>query len=70
MATPHVAGVVAYLIAKDGNISPAAMETKIKNLSTKNAISGIRQSFATTLLRDLLTLLPSASGTANNLLHI
>lgn len=45
MATPHVAGVVAYLISKDGNVSPAAMETKIKNLATKNAISGIRTSF-------------------------
>ncbi|TEB21323.1 serine protease [Coprinellus micaceus] len=41
MATPHVAGVAAYLISKDGNVSPAALETKIKNLSTKNAISGI-----------------------------
>ncbi|KAJ3525706.1 hypothetical protein NMY22_g10463 [Coprinellus aureogranulatus] len=50
MATPHVAGVVAYLIAKDGNISPAAMETKIKNLATKNAISGIPSGTANNLL--------------------
>ncbi|PPR01533.1 hypothetical protein CVT24_001845 [Panaeolus cyanescens] len=41
MATPHVAGLVAYLISKDGNVSPSAMETKIKNLSTKNALSNI-----------------------------
>lgn len=41
-ATPHVAGLVAYLIGKDGNISPAAMETKIKSLSVKNALTGIR----------------------------
>ncbi|KAH6910920.1 serine protease [Coprinopsis sp. MPI-PUGE-AT-0042] len=34
MATPHVAGLVAYLIAKDGNISPAAMSTKVKNLAS------------------------------------
>ncbi|KAJ2935688.1 hypothetical protein H1R20_g1411, partial [Candolleomyces eurysporus] len=41
MATPHVAGVVAYLIGKDGNVSPSAMEAKIKNLSTKNALTGV-----------------------------
>ncbi|KAF9041515.1 serine protease [Panaeolus papilionaceus] len=41
MATPHIAGLVAYLISKEGNVSPSAMETKIKNLSTKNALSGI-----------------------------
>ncbi|KIM37988.1 hypothetical protein M413DRAFT_448033 [Hebeloma cylindrosporum] len=41
MATPHIAGLVAYLIGKDGNISPAVMETKIKNLSVKNVLTGI-----------------------------
>ncbi|RXW14513.1 hypothetical protein EST38_g11343 [Candolleomyces aberdarensis] len=41
MATPHVAGVVAYLIGKDGNVSPSAMEAKIKNLSTKNVLTGV-----------------------------
>ncbi|KAH6910918.1 serine protease [Coprinopsis sp. MPI-PUGE-AT-0042] len=41
MATPHVAGLVAYLIAKDGNLSPAAMETKIKNLSATGYITGL-----------------------------
>ena len=43
MATPHVAGLVAYLISKDGNISPAAMTTKIKNLSVKNVLTGVRE---------------------------
>ncbi|KAJ3497156.1 hypothetical protein NLJ89_g10387 [Agrocybe chaxingu] len=41
MATPHVAGLVAYLIKRDGNISPAAMRTRLQNSSVKNAISGI-----------------------------
>lgn len=41
MATPHVSGVVAYLIARDGNISPAAMAAKLKSLSLKNVISGV-----------------------------
>ncbi|PPR00624.1 hypothetical protein CVT24_005485 [Panaeolus cyanescens] len=41
MAAPHVAGLVAYLIAKDGNVTPAAMETKIKNLSIKSALTSI-----------------------------
>ncbi|RDB17350.1 Cuticle-degrading protease [Hypsizygus marmoreus] len=41
MATPHVAGLVAYLIAKNGNSSPAAISTLIKNLSVKNALTGI-----------------------------
>ncbi|PPQ67557.1 hypothetical protein CVT24_002837 [Panaeolus cyanescens] len=41
MAAPHIAGLVAYLIGKDGNVSPAAMETKIKSLSTKSALTSI-----------------------------
>ncbi|KAF9045110.1 serine protease [Panaeolus papilionaceus] len=41
MAAPHIAGLVAYLIGKDGNVSPAAMETKIKSLSTKSVLTSI-----------------------------
>ncbi|XP_006464052.1 serine proteinase [Agaricus bisporus var. bisporus H97] len=41
MATPHIAGLVAYLISLQGNVSPAAMSTKIKSLSLKGVISGI-----------------------------
>jgi len=33
MATPHVAGLIAYLIRLQGNISPAAMSTKLKTLT-------------------------------------
>nr|AIN44165.1 serine proteinase [Volvariella volvacea] len=45
MATPHVAGLAAYFISKDGNLSPAALEAKIKDLSVKNALSGLRKCF-------------------------
>ncbi|KAH6897978.1 serine protease [Coprinopsis sp. MPI-PUGE-AT-0042] len=41
MATPHVAGLVAYLIAKDGNASPAELSEKIRSLSVKGALSSI-----------------------------
>ncbi|KDR82019.1 hypothetical protein GALMADRAFT_221908 [Galerina marginata CBS 339.88] len=41
MATPHVAGIIAYLIAYQGNISPAAMSSKLNTLSQKNVLSDI-----------------------------
>lgn len=42
-ATPHIAGLIATLISRDGNASPASISTKIKTLSTKGALSGIRE---------------------------
>jgi len=41
MATPHVAGLIAYFIALQGNLTPAAMSTKLKSLSTMGVLSGI-----------------------------
>ncbi|KAF8992119.1 serine protease [Cyathus striatus] len=41
MATPHIAGLIAYLISKDGNVTPAAMSTKIQSLAVKNALTSI-----------------------------
>ncbi|KAF5352594.1 hypothetical protein D9756_006339 [Leucocoprinus leucothites] len=41
MATPHIAGLIAYLIGLQGNVSPAAMSSKIQSLSLKGVISGI-----------------------------
>ncbi|KAG5638047.1 hypothetical protein DXG03_004279, partial [Asterophora parasitica] len=41
MATPHVAGLIAYLIGKNGNSSPAAITALLKSLSVKGVISGI-----------------------------
>ena len=43
MATPHIAGLVATIISRDGNDSPAAISTKIQTLSTKGALSSIRE---------------------------
>ena len=43
MATPHIAGLIAYLIRLQGNITPAAMSTKLKSLSLKGVLTGIRQ---------------------------
>ncbi|KAG2004924.1 serine protease [Coprinopsis cinerea AmutBmut pab1-1] len=49
MAAPHIAGLVAYLISKDGNISPAQMQAKIQNLAVKGAISGLPSGTANNL---------------------
>jgi cerevisin len=43
MATPHIAGLVAYLISQNGNQSPAAISNLIKSLATKDVLSGIRE---------------------------
>jgi cerevisin len=53
MATPHVAGLVAYLIAKEGNISPAAMETKVRNLSAVGYITDLRKSYLIAIFVDI-----------------
>ncbi|KAG5638816.1 hypothetical protein H0H81_009789 [Sphagnurus paluster] len=45
MATPHVAGIVALLIGRDGNTSPSEMLTKVKSLSVKGVLKDIRASF-------------------------
>ncbi|KAG5651221.1 hypothetical protein H0H81_009433 [Sphagnurus paluster] len=41
-ATPHVAGLIAYLIGKNGNSSPAAITSQLKSLSVKGVLTGIR----------------------------
>ncbi|KAF8161600.1 serine protease [Crassisporium funariophilum] len=41
MATPHIAGLIAYLVGKDGNVTPAEMATKLKGLSVKGVLTGI-----------------------------
>ncbi|KAI0791170.1 serine protease [Abortiporus biennis] len=41
MATPHVAGLIAYLISVEGNDTPAAISSKLKSLSVKGVITGI-----------------------------
>jgi len=41
MATPHVAGLIAYLIGLRGNVSPAAMSTQLKSLALNGVLTGI-----------------------------
>ncbi|KXT11040.1 hypothetical protein AC579_7315 [Pseudocercospora musae] len=40
MATPHVTGLGAYLLVLEGSTTPAALCSRIQDLSTKNALSG------------------------------
>jgi len=41
MATPHVAGLGAYLLGLEGKVSPAALGSRIVALATKNKITGL-----------------------------
>ncbi|SJL18166.1 uncharacterized protein ARMOST_21742 [Armillaria ostoyae] len=41
MATPHVSGLVTYLIGLNGNQSPAAINTLIKSLGISGVLSNI-----------------------------
>ncbi|KAI0639444.1 serine protease [Trametes polyzona] len=52
MATPHIAGLIATLISRDGNASPAAITSKIQQLSTKGALSGIPSGTVNDLARN------------------
>ena len=42
-ATPHVAGIIATLISRDGNLSPAAMSAKLATIAIKGAITDLRK---------------------------
>jgi hypothetical protein len=41
MASPHIAGLGAYLLALNGRRAPEALCDYIKSLATSNAISGL-----------------------------
>jgi hypothetical protein len=41
MATPHVAGLAAYILGFEGKKTPAALSTRLTTLSTKNVITGL-----------------------------
>ena len=49
MATPHVSGLVAYLLGLDSSLSPAEVEATIKNQALNNVISGVREYHPPTL---------------------
>jgi subtilisin family serine protease len=42
MATPHVAGLAAYILALEGKVTPAALTARLTALSTKDKITGLR----------------------------
>jgi len=41
MATPHVAGLAAYILGFEGKKTPAALSSRLTTLSLKNKISGV-----------------------------
>ncbi|KAM6496366.1 serine protease [Amanita muscaria] len=41
MATPHVTGIVAYLIGLSGNLTPASMIAKVQSLAVKGILKNI-----------------------------
>lgn len=41
MATPHIAGLAAYLYTLEGRYSPVALCQRMQSLSTKNVIRGV-----------------------------
>jgi hypothetical protein len=43
MATPHIAGLIAYLIAAEGYLPPAQMIQKIQNYAVHDGLSGVRK---------------------------
>jgi len=43
MATPHVSGLVAYILGLDSSLSPAQVDAAIKQQALNNVISGVRE---------------------------
>ncbi|KAF9522564.1 serine protease [Crepidotus variabilis] len=41
MATPHIAGLIAYVVARDGNGTPAAISTKLQSQALKGVLADI-----------------------------
>lgn len=42
-ATPHVAGLIAYIISNEGDRSPADMKTYLKEISLSGVITSVRE---------------------------
>ena len=43
MSTPHVSGLVAYLLGLDSSLSPAQVEATIKNKALPDVLFGVRK---------------------------
>jgi len=41
MATPHVAGLAAYLLSFEGKKTPADLSARLTSLASRNKISGV-----------------------------
>lgn len=50
MATPHVAGLAAYLLGLEGAVSPAALSERIIELANKDKITGLPDGTANNLI--------------------
>ncbi|KIO19644.1 hypothetical protein M407DRAFT_16094 [Tulasnella calospora MUT 4182] len=51
MATPHVAGVAAYLLGQRGTMAPATLSSLIKSLGVSNKLTGIPSGTVNLLLQ-------------------
>ena len=43
MAAPHVAGLIATLISRNGNCSPVEMSNTLHLLANKDVLGGVRK---------------------------
>jgi hypothetical protein len=50
MATPHVAGLAAYILGFEGKKTPAALSARLLDLSTKGKITGLPSGTANALI--------------------
>ncbi|KAL5113670.1 hypothetical protein ACEQ8H_008457 [Pleosporales sp. CAS-2024a] len=50
MATPHVAGVAAYILGLEGKVTPAVLSSRLTALATKDKITGLKGSTKNYLL--------------------
>ena len=55
MAAPHISGLIAYFIARDGNTTPSLMMDKIQGAAQKGVLANIRVSYIIYFDRLLLT---------------
>lgn len=70
MATPHVAGFVAYLLTLDSSLTPSSVSLTIKSQSLKDILSGIRKFTNPPInITPNQLLLSVAAGTPNALIN-
>ncbi len=45
MATPHITGLIAYLLEAEGPRTPDAMSKRLQELALKDVLTGVREYF-------------------------